>query len=564
MNDVKKIFDLFLHIFNSMSDMLFITQIENNDDYRYLFINEAASSFTGLTSDVYGKTMNEVLPSPMYSFIKEKYDEAIKKKSPLQYVEKFEIPSEKEAIIGTNGKRLIYYETTITPVFDSSNASTHILAIVRDITLQKQKEKELKMATDHFKLLFNSTADAIFTFDAQENFTSANLAFEKLFGWKQEEILENPSISIIPDMGKKELKNMIIHALKTGQTIPSHEVQRLTKDGQIIDVLASYSPLCDHDGNWDGGVAVYKDITELKQIFNELKESEEKYRLITEHTSDLIKIIDPEGIVLYSSPSHFETLGIRPEDTLNKPIFIGMHPESKVVLKNTIQKILHTAEPASFIYQRQNQNGEYLWMHTIASPIMNEKNEVDRILFIARNITESKKYEEKLKNDALSDFLTGQPNRRHFFHKLTEEMDKAFHSQTTMALLLLDIDRFKWINDTMGHDTGDQLLKSFSARVRHCLRDDDILARLGGDEFAILLPNIQDQQDVIKIANRIIKSLQKNWKIEDHIFKTTSSIGIAFYPPYHQHHKELLKHADMALYAAKEKGRNNFQIYSHM
>jgi len=556
MNNQKLNSDLAHHIFNSLTDMVFIIQKEDNGDYRYLFINEAAYSLPGVEKGITGKLLSEVLSYKVYKVIKEKYDEAVKGGAPLHYT--FTFPDSKN--IKTINE--IQYETVISPFF-KDGFCTHIITIVKNSNLN-QKEGKLKKSTNHFEHIINNTADAIYTFDRYENYTSINPAFEKLFGWKKEEILNNNFISIILDKDKSELKNFIMESIKKGHVLPSHEAQRITKKGNVIDVLASYSPLFDEKGNWDGGVAIYKDITDKKKLFNELKESEERYRLITEHTSDLIKIINPQGTVLYSSPSHFDVLGIKPDETLTKPIFIGMHHDSMETFKFTIEKIISTRKPTSIRFQRITQKGEFIWLHTIGSPILNnEGNKVDKILFVARNITERKKYEEQLQHYALVDHLTGQPNRRYFFSRLLEEMEKAKCFHSTLAVMILDIDRFKHINDSMGHDIGDQVLKEFSERVKDCLHEHDIFARIGGDEFAILLPDVKDNQAIVNVANRIIYSLQDKWVIDEHQFNTTSSIGISFYSPYELNYKTLIKQADKALYQAKEDGRNCFKVYTN-
>jgi diguanylate cyclase (GGDEF)-like protein len=128
-----------------------------------------------------------------------------------------------------------------------------------------------------------------------------------------------------------------------------------------------------------------------------------------------------------------------------------------------------------------------------------------------------------------------------------------------MAVMYVDMDKFKHINDTFGHDVGDELLKQFANRVQSCLRESDTFARQGGDEFTIVLSEIQEEQDAVKIAKRILSSFQQPWEIGKHVFKTTSSIGIAFYPTDGTTRHELMKQADTALYEAKKDGRNKFK-----
>ena len=162
---------------------------------------------------------------------------------------------------------------------------------------------------------------------------------------------------------------------------------------------------------------------------------------------------------------------------------------------------------------------------------------------------------------AFYDSLTGIPNRRLFQEKLVQAIKEADRYERKFALLYLDIDKFKEINDTLGHEAGDELLKKFSKRVQSSLRDSDTLGRQGGDEFTILLCDIKEEQTAVRIAERILNSLQEPWTINNKKIYTTSSIGVAFYPKDGTSFDELMKYADTAMYAAKETGRNNIKVY---
>jgi diguanylate cyclase (GGDEF)-like protein len=163
---------------------------------------------------------------------------------------------------------------------------------------------------------------------------------------------------------------------------------------------------------------------------------------------------------------------------------------------------------------------------------------------------------------AYHDMLTDLPNRRLFIEKLIQSLKIAERYKWKMVVMYLDMDKFKQINDTFGHDVGDELLQQFAGRVKGCLRESDILARQGGDEFTIFLPDIREEDDAIEIANRMIHSLQEPWQINGHQFHTTCSIGMAFYPKNGKTVDELMKSSDIALYQAKEAGGNNYKIYS--
>lgn len=553
--------DLFFQVFNNMSDMVFLTEVVNENEFRYLLANDPAKKFVGLTDESIGKPISEVLPCEAFALINAKYLEAMAKKEPILYEDKMLVPlclanlHDYKYSIG----QVVYWESTITPVFNQDGLCTHLLAVVRDITDRKMRENELKKVKNRLELIWNSAADAMFTFDIDENFVNVNKAFEELFGWTESDIVNDPSISIIPKKNKENFKG-IIEKLKKGEVIPSHEVQCRTKGGQLIDVLASYSPIYDHEGNWDGAVVVYKDITERNKIYQELIESESRYRLIADHSSDLIKVVNTEGRVLYASPSHKTVLNMFPDDFLGKSILSFVHSDHRYKMKQALKEIADTKESFSLDYKRLKNNGEWIWVHTIGSPILDEKGNVSRIVFEARDITERKEYEEKLKHHAHHDYLTGIPNRALFNKRLRGEMELAKQSEKILSLMLLDLDQFKKVNDTMGHDIGDELLIGIVNRVKSCLQEKDIMARLGGDEFVILLPELNNRSEAIETANRILQSLQGDWLFNNNCFTTTSSIGISFYPPFDQDSKMLLKKADIALYKAKKNGRNNYQL----
>ncbi len=561
-NEVLKNIDLFFNIFDNMSDMVFLTEVINGDQFRYVLANESAKKMVGLKNDSFGKNIHEVLPEEAFKRIYIKYREAMVKKEPLTYEEKMVIPH--NYLEQGNKLRLPYnhicWESTITPVFNKENRCTHLLAIVRDITDRKMKEKELKRVNDRLNLIWDSAADAIYTFDSNQRFVNVNKAFEKLLGWTEAELLDDHRISIIPNGNTEDLHD-ILERLKNGETIPSHEVKRITKSGEIIDVLASYSPTYDIDGNWSGAVVIYKDITERKRIQQALEESENRYRLIAEHSSDLIKVVDVDGIVQYASPSHLYILGIEADYYINKSILSFVHSDDMYKVDLALKSVREKKEPYSIEIRRINKNGEWIWFNAIGTPVLNHDGHVQQIIFEARDITDRKKYEEKLRYLAFHDHLTGLPNRIFFSKRLKEEIERAKRMQKELAVMFLDLDKFKDINDKMGHDIGDELLKRFAKRVSGCLGEEDVMARMGGDEFVILIPELSERERAMEIANHILQALQRDWRIGNHCFKTTSSIGIAFSTDGIDE-RVMLKHADSALYLAKENGRNNFQVYT--
>jgi diguanylate cyclase (GGDEF)-like protein/PAS domain S-box-containing protein len=423
--------DLFYQLINNMTDLVYLTKVNSDKTFSYVLLNKPAKDLYGLTNESFGKPLDEVLPKNAYHIIKRKYEEAMEKKKAIKYEDVVSV----SPLPQNNNHGIIYWESTITPVFNQEGECTHLLAIVRNLTEQREKENEIQRIKNRFELVWNSVADVMFTFDKNENIVSVNKAFEKLLGWKAEDLVKDKSISFLPEDDKEDLRK-VIERVKSGETVTSHEVKRITKSGEMIYFLGSFSPLYDQNGDWDGGVVAYKDITERK------------------------------------------------------------------------------------------------------------------------------KYEDKLKELALHDPLTGLPNRTYFSQCLKIEMEKAKVSKLLLSVFVLDIDHFKEINDTYGHDIGDEVLKEFAMRVKRAIRKNDFLARIGGDEFVILIPELTDKTKVIEIADRIQQCLADEWIIANEKIKITSSIGISFYNQFDLEEKTLFKNADLALYEAKKKGKNNYQIYN--
>ncbi|WP_301172371.1 sensor domain-containing diguanylate cyclase [Brevibacillus nitrificans] len=233
-----------------------------------------------------------------------------------------------------------------------------------------------------------------------------------------------------------------------------------------------------------------------------------------------------------------------------------VYPEGKAsILNRMYKKAVLSGAPIHY-----TSEGDVIG-ESILSPVYNKDGVCTHVFSVTRDITERKQLESKLEHMAYHDVLTGLPNRRLLYIHLHNALAAAKANKDMVAVLFLDCDHFKQINDTWGHNTGDQFLQLLGARLNSCVREGDTVARLGGDEFVIILTSIQNQQQVEKVSNRIIRALQEPWILEGHTFRSTTSIGIALYPTTSSDADQLLTHADKALYLAKAFGRNQFRFY---
>jgi diguanylate cyclase (GGDEF)-like protein/PAS domain S-box-containing protein len=449
----------------------------------------------------------------------------------------------------------------ITPILDSNGVCTHILGIGKDMTEGRKNQEELIQMKALHESFFKSTVAAIDVHDLSNRILDVNPAFEVIYGYKREEVLGKELSMIVPKDGVDSKK--IFDLVVNGGSINDMEAVRRRKDGSMIEVSLSLSPLRNAEGKITSVAAITRDISERKIAEKKLMESEERYRLIAENMTDLVLLLDPKRKVLYASPSYQTVLGFQPPEgaLLNtEQIF----QEDRPMVIKSFENIVKSRQSNTVEYRFQHGLGHFVWLETNRTPVLDEKGELNGVLCVSREITKRKQQEAELERMAFYDYLTGALNRRVFMDRLRQQIVLSKRTKESFAVMFLDIDRFKWVNDTLGHDVGDELLVQLVKRVKTCIREMDMLARLGGDEFAILLPKISSIVDVSEVAKRILAMLQEPWKIRDHEFITTSSIGISQYPFCGEDTSTLLKNADEALYKAKQLGRNNYQFCKHL
>jgi len=294
-----------------------------------------------------------------------------------------------------------------------------------------------------------------------------------------------------------------------------------------------------------------------------LQQSEERHRNLVETTNDWIWEINENAIFTYASPQVIDFLGYTPEEVLGKTPFDLMptHEEERVAA--IFRSITSQQEPfTAFENSNQHKDGHLVVLETSGVPFYDSTGTFRGYRGIGRDISARKQDEQRLEYLAHYDQLTRLPNRALFYDRLNQALARARWHQYHVAVMFLDLDRFKVINDTLGHDTGDMLLKEVAERLLDLVRDGDTVARLGGDEFAIILVDIAALDDIPHLAQSILAVLEKPFEIDGHEFFVTASIGISCHPDDDDDAKLLVANADIAMYHAKEQGRNNYQFHS--
>ncbi|MFF2531914.1 EAL domain-containing protein [Brevibacillus sp. NPDC058079] len=339
------------------------------------------------------------------------------------------------------------------------------------------------------------------------------------------------------------------------------EIRNRAKDGSYYWVDTTIVPFKNQEGEIYQYLSIRSDITCRKQMEDELKRSEEKYRIIAENTSDIISIINLDGEFLYLSPSHKRVWEhtVPDEEILN--LFEWIVEDDRDIFAYAIQHAFSTRKEYMVECRINTQRNDVIWTESKINPIMDEEGNVTKLLLVTRDVTDRKQSEETIHHLAYHDALTDLPNRRMYVQQLSKEMMQAKRFQSNLAVLFLDMDRFKDVNDSFGHDVGDMLLIEASKRLQACLKPGDVVARLGGDEFTIMQNHLQDRSEATALAEQIMNQLQRPFELEGHVFNVSCSIGIAMYPQDGDNPEDLLKRADTALYTVKSRGKNGYDFF---
>ncbi|ANC76064.1 hypothetical protein ABE65_004255 [Fictibacillus phosphorivorans] len=359
--------------------------------------NRFALNIYGIDHDEYkGKSLEELETRLSYEAIERcslSDKRAWETRKPIKTAEK---------IIMKSGRKVML-ELIKQPTFTSDGKPQVLVVTGRDITPHKQKEEELSVALDLLESVLKGTTDAILIINTRQEVIKVNDAFMQMFGWAEEDFSEdNDDYPVITPAHLQGESKEIINLLKQGQSVPLHETQRIHKDGTVFDVSASFSNICDMDGKIMGFVIVYRDITSQKKVERALRESEAKYRLIAEHSTDLITVIDPTGIIQYVSPSHLPVLGYE-DGEIKGAILEMVHPDDLQSLSELFMRALVKKEPFQTEFRLVHKNGDWILLEARGVPVMTKDGHVESLVTFARDVTKAKQTEElMLKSEKLS------------------------------------------------------------------------------------------------------------------------------------------------------------------
>lgn len=469
--------------------------------------------------------------------------------------------------IDDKGENRIFI-ATLSPLMKHDTVHS-VLMFMEEITHQHLQEKKLK-STSHYlhnyKQALNSAAEVSIT-DINGTIIDVNDRFVEQSGYSREELIGQKHSLLNSRYHSNEFFKNMWETIKNGK-VWRGEIRNITKYGTYFWNDCTIIPLLDEEGNIKQFLSVNINITEKKNMIKELRNIEHIFKMITENTNDLIALMNKDGIISYVSSAYERKLGFKKEELIGQFYTKLLSKESKQIWNDEISLLEHSRDQKIELIHKA-KNGSEFWTECNYSVVQDYiHNKGAQIIMIAREITERKEFENRLLYLAYHDALTQLPNRRYITNEFPSIIEKAKQLNESVAVLYVDGDNFKKVNDEHGHNVGDEFIYQFGKALTKSIRSRDLVARLGGDEFIIILTGLAKNEErreiqLEQIIDRIKRNLETGWVIDDQLFSPTASIGVAFYPDHGNTLMELLENSDKALYQIKFSSKANYKIFDN-
>ena len=442
--------------------------------------------------------------------------------------------------------------------YDDTGRPTRMTGISIDIDKRKLAEQRLHLQSAALK----AAANSIVITDSKGTILWTNPAFSRLTGYAAEEAWgRNPSL-LSSGKHDKAFYTNLWKSITAGK-IWHGEVTNRRKDGSLYDEEITITPVRSECGEITHFVAIKQDITTRKAVSEALLQAEQKYRRIFEDAAVGIFQTTPEGRYLSVNPALAQMYGYdSPEQLMAEVTDIARQLFVEPNRYGELTQLLEQRGVARNIeWEIYCKNGSKKWILANVWAVRGADGKILRREGAIQDITERKAAEGQVQFMAYYDALTGLPNRTLFQDRLAKALASARRRREKVALVFLDLDRFKTINDSLGHSVGDLFLKEVAERLKRFAREQDTVARLAGDEFVVVLTGVKDPADAAVAADRIMKAMSTEFMVQGHLLSASCSLGISVFPDHGTDGETLLKNADAAMYCAKENG-NSFQFFS--
>ena len=413
-----------------------------------------------------------------------------------------------------------------------------------------QERKSLVRAEAMFRGLAENTVVGVYVVVNGKSFGFVSEKLAHMFGYEPQEMLSTVTIEdIFPAEELPGIEESIRRRLQGEEESARYESRARRKDGSLFHVEVFGSAL--QLGGEAATIGIMVDVTARKEAEASARQAE----LVYQYTSEAIVITDSNGVIIDVNPAFTAITGYTQEEAVGQRMnMLSSGRQDEAFYRAMWHDLITTGRWQGDIWNRRKDGKEYAERLTINTSYVD--GSVHCRIGLFSDITQKKRSEAVIWRQAHYDHLTGLPNRQMLHERLQLAMSRSMLTGLPMALIFLDLDLFKEVNDTLGHDVGDELLKQVAERLSTAVRKSDLVARLGGDEFTIVIEDLQDLKKTEQICTKIIASLSQPFTLGDNVTNISASIGVTFFPKDGTEMTDLLKNADMAMYAAKERGRN--------
>jgi diguanylate cyclase (GGDEF)-like protein/PAS domain S-box-containing protein len=537
---------------------------ETHDDYfendlagNYTFVNEALCRSVGYTAEeMLGMNFKDTTASEDIKRIYKAFNQVYFTGIPVKALTFKFIRKDGSSGIG---------ELSAFPMRNDKGDIVGFRGVSHDVTERVRMEEELRRSEERYRTIMNETNDDYFENDLAGNYTFVNDAFCRSLGYTLEELKGmNFKVTTAGDDIERIYKafNQIY---LTGQPVKAMIFRFIRKDySPGVGELSAF-PLRDETGKVIGFRGVSHDVTERVRMEEALKQSEERYRTILAEIEEGYYEVDLAGNIRFVNMAACRQFGYTEKELLGSNYRTYVPKEDIKSVYKAWNKVYRTGESLqSYPFTTIKKDGTQIFVESSVSPLRDKAGSIIGFRSVSRDVTLRKEFEQKLADMATHDSLTGLPNRSLLSDRLTMGLALSRRNGNRLAILMLDLDKFKVINDTMGHAVGDELLKAVAERLTNVTRRSDTVARIGGDEFVLVLPQVSSPDVAGMLAQRILDAFQDQFIFDGHDLKITTSIGIAVYPDDGKDIDVLLKNADQAMYRAKEEGRDMYKYYGDL
>jgi len=530
-------------LIDHIPDLIFL----KNSDGVYLGCNAACEAFFGLKEiAVVGKTDFDLVDAQMAEVFRQQ---------DLEVLSSGQSRINEEWVSYPDGRRECL-ETLKTPYVNEQGELLGLIGISRNITARKQADQLLRENEEKLRALFEMSPLAIARNTLDGQFMEVNPAWKDLVGYSLDELKTLSYWHLTPEDYRLQETQQLLSLETTGRYGP-YEKEYLHRDGRRVSVRLNGALITGSDGRryiW----SIVEDICERKRA----EENMQLASMVYLNSGEAMMVTDADGVIITINPAFTELTGYSAEEVIGQtPHILNSGRQAPAFYDAMWHKLKNRGFWQGEIWNKR-KNGEIYAEWLTINSIYKDDGTCYRRVALFSDITDKKKAEELIWIQANFDPLTGLPNRRMFNDRLSQEIKKAHREELPLALMFIDLDRFKEINDALGHSMGDHLLREAAHRLSSCVRETDTVARLGGDEFTIIITALEDTASIERIARDILRKLSSPFHLEGEILYISASIGITFYPNDSTDIEELRKNADQAMYAAKHHGRNRFNYYT--